>query len=327
MEPKSAISSLSSLRAKDKREAVQKLSNLEKYEKKVKASKSKFINLLVAQVKYQNPMNPADPNQMMSSMFAMNGLEQQLETNKLLNKSIEMQKAHNTNQALFTNVSTDVLGKIAVYSSDEPFTYCGNDGEAIFEYNLKGDAAQATIKVFDARNSKKKPEVFNISKKQLTGGKNHMFKTKHEYLKPGGIYAFSIEAVDKKGKKVAVESFSRMTVEGVKIKDNQVYYTISQTQEEVPLSKIRELKAVGLTHGDLNNQKLLKNMMLQNSEFHKAVLTNQNIMIDQEINKLNGKKAYKASVDNAMSYVEQKNKTPFDNFLNKLPTSSLKPKS
>ena len=68
----------------------QKADEAEKYkitssEEKVKKQKQEFFTLLSVQLKNQDPTAPMDTNQMSQQIFAINQVEQQLETNKHLN--------------------------------------------------------------------------------------------------------------------------------------------------------------------------------------------------------------------------------------------------
>ena len=53
-------------------------------EAKIKQQKKEFFALLSAQLQNQDPTQPLDTNQMSQQIFAINQVEQQLETNKHL---------------------------------------------------------------------------------------------------------------------------------------------------------------------------------------------------------------------------------------------------
>ena len=65
-----------------------------------------FLNLLVAQLKNQDPTNPSDPAQFLSQLASFSGVEQQIKTNEHLTALLSMNNAGEAAQLIGTTVAS-----------------------------------------------------------------------------------------------------------------------------------------------------------------------------------------------------------------------------
>jgi flagellar basal-body rod modification protein FlgD len=129
-----------------------------------------FLKLLTAQLKNQDPLSPMDTNTFTQQLVAMNGVQQQLQTNSLLQTLV--------NQSSGAGPAVNLIGKQVQAASP---TVGMTDGQASWTYALGGNAASATLTITDAANqvvwSQPAPNLgegqhsFTWDGTTLTGGK------------------------------------------------------------------------------------------------------------------------------------------------------------
>lgn len=158
-----------------------------------------FLTLLTTQLKNQDPLSPMDTNTFTQQLVAMNGVQQQLQSNSLLQQLV--------NQGSGAGPAVDLIGKTVQANSA---TVAMNNGAANWTYQLNGQAASATLNVTDAAGSvvwsQAAPSLaqgstpFTWNGQTLTGGKV-----------TSGAYTLSVVANDSNLKSVG----SSVSVQGV----------------------------------------------------------------------------------------------------------------
>jgi len=101
-----------------------------------------FLKLLVAQMKFQDPLKPQDPTKMSSQLAQFNTLEASLNGNKLLQQLVDAKTSGTTNNAS----PASYLGKTATIPIDT-LQYGG--GSQTFDVGLSQDAQQALAVISD----------------------------------------------------------------------------------------------------------------------------------------------------------------------------------
>jgi flagellar basal-body rod modification protein FlgD len=101
-----------------------------------------FLQLLTTQLKNQDPLSPMDTNQFTQQLVAMNGVQQQLQTNALLQTLV--------NASSGAGPAVNLIGKQVQATSP---TVGFNGGQANWQYELDGNAAAATLSITDAANN------------------------------------------------------------------------------------------------------------------------------------------------------------------------------
>jgi len=101
-----------------------------------------FLKLLVAQMKFQNPLKPQDPTKMSSQLAQFNILEAQLNSNKLLQQLVDAKSSGSSSAS-----PASYLGKTATTPIDT-LQYGG--GPQTFDVSLGKDTKQALAVISDS---------------------------------------------------------------------------------------------------------------------------------------------------------------------------------
>jgi len=102
-----------------------------------------FLKLLVAQMKFQDPLKPQDPTKMSSQLAQFNTLEASLKSNKLLQQLVDVKTTGSTNNAS----PASYLGKTATIPINT-LQYGG--GSQTFDVGITQDAQQALAVISDS---------------------------------------------------------------------------------------------------------------------------------------------------------------------------------
>jgi len=195
--------------------------------------KDDFMNLLVAQLQNQDPLNPMDSTAFTSQLAEFSSLEQLSNVNENLEYLQMYQSSINNAQAVsFIGKNIDALGDSIQLEE-------GENEEIHFE--LGKDAGLVSINIYDdAGNLVKSIEngPLGQGKQSLewdgtdNGGNNL----------PEGIYKFEVMAVDTNGDKVQTETYMSDRVTGVTFK-NGVTYLLAGGMT-IPISDVIEVAEV-----------------------------------------------------------------------------------
>lgn len=164
-----------------------------------------FLSLLTTQLKNQDPTAPLDSNQFTQQLVQMTGVEQQLNTNSLLQKV-----ADNTSNGIATAVS--LIGKTVKATSD---TANLSNSHAQWTYNLPSKASDLKVEVLDQAGN----VVHAEAPSSLTAG-DHDFtwngkNRSGSQLPNGGTYTLRVTATDPTGTKLATTNYVEGVVTGV----------------------------------------------------------------------------------------------------------------
>lgn len=99
-----------------------------------------FLKLLVAQMENQDPLNPSDPTQMSAQLAQFNMVEQQTNTNKLLEQLVANQSGGSADSA------ASYLGKVVTVNQNR-VDYSGTPQS--FAIDLAGNTMQNYVVVYD----------------------------------------------------------------------------------------------------------------------------------------------------------------------------------
>ncbi|HZZ32093.1 MAG TPA: flagellar hook capping FlgD N-terminal domain-containing protein [Phenylobacterium sp.] len=164
-----------------------------------------FLTLLTTQLQNQDPTAPLDSNQFTQQLVQMTGVQQQLNTNSLLQQVVT-----NTSGGVSTAVS--LIGKQVKATSD---TANLNNGQAQWTYNLASGATDLKVQVVDANGT----IVNSVAPTDLTAGdKSFTWNGKDlsgAQLPNGGAYTLKITASDSKGAQIATTAYVQGVVTGV----------------------------------------------------------------------------------------------------------------
>jgi len=183
--------------------------------------KDEFLQLLITQLQYQDPMEPMDDNEYIAQLAQFSELEQMTNMNDNLTENLNWNFL--LSQTINNTMATSLLGKdIKAIGND---AYLPADGNAQLHYNLGGFADTVVIDVYDGSGEK----VASYTQNQLGAG-DQLFewdgRTMSGDTASTGTYSFTITATDADGNTVTASPYMSGTVDGVQYVDGQAYLVV-----------------------------------------------------------------------------------------------------
>ena len=170
-----------------------------------------FLLLLTKQLQNQDPLNPMDTAQFTQQLVGFSQVEQQIASNKSLEKLINLQSSTNA----FNAVS--FLGNEVAVDSDRVSL---KDGKAKFQYEIEHSAGQAVLSVYDLRGQ----VVLVQEANKGVGSYNVDWNGKDAFGNqlPDGEYRVAVSYADEQGKTYSANITSFGTVDSAEIADGEV---------------------------------------------------------------------------------------------------------
>ncbi|HET9986175.1 MAG TPA: flagellar hook capping FlgD N-terminal domain-containing protein [Longimicrobiales bacterium] len=179
-----------------------------------KLGKDQFLQLLVAQMRSQDPMDPSKPDEFAAQLAQFSSLEQLVQ----LGDQIKAQTDATTTQTqllqalaggMNSSAAVSALGRTVVTQGNE--IAVGSGSAPTVAFDLAADAAAGQLHVFDAAGH----EVLTQSLSASAAGRQTLALDPAATLPPGK-YTYVVEAADAAGKAVDVTPYSVARVDGVR---------------------------------------------------------------------------------------------------------------
>ena len=107
--------------------------------------KDEFLNLLVTQLKYQNPLEPMDDTQFVAQLAQFSSLEKLTDINTTLQSSTQLDYV--LSQTIANTMATTLIGKeVIAEGKDIIHSYDQSDS---LSFKLGGDASETEIKIYN----------------------------------------------------------------------------------------------------------------------------------------------------------------------------------
>lgn len=194
-------------------------------EKSSQSNYEDFLKLLTTQLQNQDPSDPMDTNAMTQQIAALSQVEQQINTNKSLEKLITM---YNSTQF---NSLVSYIGKY-IESPGDQGSLMG--GKASFAYYLPKEADSVKVTVTDASGN----VVVSKSGTKIAG--RNLFewdgKNTSGNMMPDGIYKIKVEAKDANQNAIESTTYTTGRVTSIDSANGSVYLSIGNLA--VPFDKI-----------------------------------------------------------------------------------------
>ncbi len=192
---------------------------------KLQEDLNSFLNLLVTQLKNQDPMDPLNANEFTSQLVQFASVEQQIYQNANLEKLVSLQQTSQTSDMV------SYLGT-TIESNGNQTTY---DGAPVdFTYSLEQNAASVTISVRDQAGI----TVFSADGDGTIGSHNFTWDGTNDFgdNQKNGVYTIIVSAQDAASELLDVSQTIYGKVTGAGVTDGKV--TLFVGDLEVPMDDV-----------------------------------------------------------------------------------------
>jgi flagellar basal-body rod modification protein FlgD len=199
---------------------------------------NQFLNLLMTQLKNQDPLSPMDTAAFTNQLVQFSSVEQQIRGNDYLQKLLTL------NAMGLTGIGLGMVG-LNVYSPGNSFTFNGQNPSDL-SYGMPAGATQGTISIVDKLGN----TVFT-SNADLNPGQ-HTFSwtgkdTANNQL-PAGDYTIRVGAQDSQGNPLTVATYTSGLVQGIETGDDGSTSVIINNKL-VPVTDVRQATLQGYAPG------------------------------------------------------------------------------
>jgi flagellar basal-body rod modification protein FlgD len=195
--------------------------------------RDEFLQLLVAQLKNQDPLNPMNAEEFAAQLAQFSSLEQLMNINESIGAQIDQTSA--LTEATTQATAMEVVGRdvLAVGNTLD----IGEDGAAPIVLGVGGENSKGNLDIFDESGGQvgRIPLAFDEA-----GRMEVELPDRIQNLEPGR-YTYSVELQDVNGEEVEVQTFSRMSIQGVRY--GQGGPVLISGDLEIPLSNVVEVLA------------------------------------------------------------------------------------
>lgn len=176
-----------------------------------------FLLLLTKQLQNQDPLDPLDTAQFTQQLVSFSAVEQQINSNKSLEKLISLQSSTNAFGAVA------FLGNEVAIASDKVAL---KDGKASFQYEIDRNAAGAMLRITDASGNVVLVQEANraVGTYKVDWNGKDVFGNQL----PDGQYQVSVSYQDEQGKVYSSDIVSYGVVDSTEIKDGEVQLFIGK---------------------------------------------------------------------------------------------------
>lgn len=192
--------------------------------------KDEFLQLLVAQLKNQDPMNPMESQEFAAQLAQFSSVEQLMGVNEKLTGQAEYTAA--LAQAMNSSAAVGVLGRDVVAVGNGVGVAAG---QAVLDVDVGGMGGSATVRLYDEQGN----AVASVDLGSITGGRQSLPVDGLDL--PDGAYRYEIEVTDPAGEAVSTTSFVTGTVSGIKYEMDGPVLMVGDL--EIPLSAVLEVSA------------------------------------------------------------------------------------
>jgi len=203
-----------------------------------KLNKDDFLNLLVTQLRYQNPLEPLQDSDFVAQLAQFSSLEQLENINTSVGYSSELD--YILSQTIANTMATTIIGKEVVAEGDT--IYHAYDTSDHVHFSLASEAKSVEIQIVSENGS----VVRTLTGEDLEAGLNSLTwdgKDDAGTKVPGGEYTFTVTAKDSAGNDVAVETRVVGVIDSVRYENGQGYLMIGN--QKISMSDIIQINLAG----------------------------------------------------------------------------------
>jgi flagellar basal-body rod modification protein FlgD len=193
--------------------------------------KDDFLQMLVAQLKNQDPLNPQDSSAFVAQLAQITQVEQTYNINTNLQSLMAAQNSANSLSA------ASLIGKVVSAQGSQVALTSGTP--STLNFTLPTDAKQVTVQIKDASGKTVRTLTQGAT---ATGAGNIAWDGKDDSNNTlaSGTYSFSVSGTDASGQTIQGTSMIQGQVSGLKMSGSTLVLTVNGL--DVPLSSIVEVK-------------------------------------------------------------------------------------
>jgi flagellar basal-body rod modification protein FlgD len=184
-----------------------------------------FLNLLIAQLKNQDPLNPVDNTQMIAQLAQFSQLEQTKQMTDALNTFIQQQtNANATGLVSLIGRQVTAAGSFVSLRAGAPTS---------LSYQLAGNASKVVVQVLNSSGTAVR--TFGLVN-QASGNRSIAWDGKDDRgnALPAGAYAFTVTASTTNGTPVAANTRTTGLVTGIQFDNNGPLIVLDSGQPVTP---------------------------------------------------------------------------------------------
>jgi flagellar basal-body rod modification protein FlgD len=194
------------------------------------SEKDMFLNLLVKQLKYQDPLNPVENTEFASQLAQFSSLEALTNMKSSIDLMSTVQNSMNSMQAIsFIGKKVNASGNTINYASgsktDMSYILGSNASDVVIKIN---NSSGTTVRTVDLKNVQKGSNFYTWDGKADDGS-----------TLGSGTYTFQISATDYSGNLVTTTAGTYGTVTGVRYDSGNLYLEVGD--KEVSLSDVKNI--------------------------------------------------------------------------------------
>ena len=201
--------------------------------------KDEFLELLVTQLKNQDPLNPMEGTQFASQLAQFSSLEQLVQLNEAV--GIQSQSSSLMGFSINTTLAASLIGKTVVASGNQLQIEGAGTESVTVDVGPGGGAA--TLHVFDGDGN----ELLTRELGAVPGGKHTLnFDTGGDL--PDGTYTYEVTVIGVDGQPVPVNHFTTATVTGVQFENGQIVLRAGELL--ISLDRLAEITGTPASQAD-----------------------------------------------------------------------------
>lgn len=170
--------------------------------------KDDFLQMLVAQMRNQDPLNPMKGEEFAAQLAQFSSLEQLVNLGEKLDTQAAWQES--MAQAIHNNSGMAALGKTVLASGNN--VVVPSEGKASVTVAVSGAGGSGTLRVYDANGK----EVATQQLGDVRGGKQTFELAGPAGSLPPGTYTYAVEVSTADGTEVPVETFTSAKIDGIR---------------------------------------------------------------------------------------------------------------
>lgn len=196
--------------------------------------KDEFLQLLVTQMRHQDPLSPMDGQELAVQLAQFSSVEQLIELNATMAAQQGLQEG--IIDALNGNSALAAIGKNIVALGDQ--LVIPEEGDPVDLNVVVGNAGgSATLRIFDANGKEVRSRELGV----LSGGRQSIALGEHADGLASGLYRYEIEVRNSEGDRVPTQTFVTGRADGVRYGSSGPVLTAGPI--EIPIGAIVEIVA------------------------------------------------------------------------------------